>query len=468
MSLPIPVRNGCHKGRHRARRHFRRTRFAEISARTGVFIFMEKIIVEGGFPLHGRVEISGMKNAAVAVILASAVTGDVCVIDNLPNISDVTHCLKILESIGARIRVISKDAVEIDTRSIRDAEPPMELVRKIRASYYLAGALLGRFGRAKVGLPGGCDFGVRPIDLHVKAFEALGAEVTVGGGCLEAVAKDGLLANSIYFDCCSVGATINTIIAAVLAKGSTIIENAAREPHIVDLANFLNACGADIRGAGTNIIKINGVERLHGCEYSIIPDMIEAGTFMVAAAATKGNLYIDNVIPKHLETLSAKMREMGITVEEYDEAVSVVYTDTMKPVNVKTLPYPGFPTDMNPQMAVLLCLANGASTLSETIWSNRFRYVDELQRMGARIRVEDKTAFFEGNTVFTPATVKAVDLRAGAAMVIAALATNGRTEIEEIALIERGYVDIVEKFRGVGANIRKAYFPDSTKQANVS
>lgn len=429
---------------------------------------MEKIIVDGGYPLHGKVEISGMKNAAVAVILASAATGDVCVIDNLPNISDVANCLAILESIGAKIRVISKGAVEIDTRNMQDAEPPMEIVRKIRASYYLAGALLGRFGRAKVGLPGGCDFGVRPIDLHVKAFEALGAEVSVGGGCLEATTSDGLYASSIYFDCCSVGATINTIIAATRAKGSTIIENAAREPHVVDVANFLNACGADIRGAGTNIIKINGVEKLHGCEYSIIPDMIEAGTFMVAAAATKGKLYIDNVIPKHLETITAKLREMGVTVDEYDEAVAVSYTDCLKPVNVKTLPYPGFPTDMNPQMAVLLCLASGASTLSETIWSNRFRYVDELQRMGARIWVEDKTAFFEGNTVFTPATVKAVDLRAGAAMVIAALATNGRTEIEEIALIERGYVDIVEKIRGVGGNIRKAYFPDSDKKVSVS
>lgn len=429
---------------------------------------MEKIIVNGGYPLHGKIEVSGMKNAAVAVILASAVTGDVCVIDNLPNISDVADCLTILESIGAKIKVIDKDAVEIDTRNLRDEAPPMERVRKIRASYYLAGALLGRFGNAKVGLPGGCDFGVRPIDLHVKAFEALGAHVTVGGGCLEAKAENGLTASSIYFDCCSVGATINTIIAAVLAKGSTIIENAAREPHVVDVASFLNACGADIRGAGTNIIKVNGVEKLHGCEYSIIPDMIEAGTFMVAAAATKGKLYIDNVIPKHLETITAKLREMGVTVDEYDEAVAVTAPETLKPINVKTLPYPGFPTDMNPQMAVLLCLANGASTLSETIWSNRFRYVDELQRMGARILVEDKTAFFEGNTVFTPATVKAVDLRAGAAMVVAALATNGRTEIEEIALIERGYVDIVEKLRAVGANIRKAYFPDGNQQASVS
>lgn len=429
---------------------------------------MEKIIVDGGNPLYGKVVVSGMKNSAVAVIFATVLANDVCIIDNLPNISDVAACLSILESIGAKIKPISKEAVEIDTSHIKaGAEAPLELVRKMRASYYLAGALLGRFGKAKVGLPGGCDFGVRPIDLHIKAFEKLGASVEVGNGCIEAICdpEQGLRGKNIYFDCCSVGATINAILAAVLANGSTIIENPAREPHVVDVANFLNACGADIRGAGTTIIKINGVEKLHGCEYSIVPDMIEAGTFMIAAAATGGKLYIDNVIPKHLEAVTEKLREMNVTVEEYDEAVCVFCEDKMEAINVKTLPYPGFPTDMHPQMSVLLCLADGASTLSETIWSNRFRYVDELQRMGAKIRVEDKTAFFEGNTVFTPATVKAVDLRAGAAMVVAALATKGRTEIEDIAYIERGYVDIVEKIRGVGGNIRKAYFPD-TKQMN--
>ena len=434
---------------------------------------MEKIIVDGGTPLYGKVEISGMKNSAVAVIFASVLTNDVCVLDNLPNISDVADCLSILESIGAKIKPISKSAVEIDTRYIQSGvEAPLELVRKMRASYYLAGALLGRFGNAKVGLPGGCDFGVRPIDLHVKAFEKLGAMVTVGNGCLEATCdpEKGLNGKNIYFDCCSVGATINAMLAAVLAKGQTIIENPAREPHVVDVAGFLNACGADIRGAGTNIIKINGVEKLHGCEYDIIPDMIEAGTFMIAAAATGGKLYISNVIPKHLESITEKLREMGITVEEYEdaEAVCVFCEDKIEAINVKTLPYPGFPTDMHPQMSVLLCLADGASTLSETIWSNRFRYVDELQRMGAKIKVEDKTAFFEGNNVLTPAVVKAVDLRAGAAMVIAALATKGRTEIEDIAYIERGYVDIVEKIRGVGGNIRKAYFPDTKQMNNAS
>lgn len=429
---------------------------------------MEKIVVDGGCPLSGKVDVSGMKNAAVAVIFASVVVSGICVIDNLPCISDVSDSLEILRSVGASVRMLSGTKVEIDTTRVSDVEAPLELVRRMRASYYLVGAMLGRFGHAKVGLPGGCDFGVRPIDLHVKAFEKLGAVVTVGSGCIETTASDGVHGNSIYFDCSSVGATINTIIAAVLAEGSTVIENAAREPHIVDLANFLNACGADIRGAGTNIIKINGVEKLHGCEYSIIPDMIEAGTFMVAAAATGGRLYINNVIPKHLETITAKLREMGVIVEEFDEAVMVSRgKEKLSAVNVKTLPYPGFPTDMNPQMTVLLCLADGTSQMSETIWSNRFRYVDGLQRMGAKIKVDDRTAVVEGNTVFTPACVKAVDLRAGAAMVIAALATEGRTEIEEIGFIERGYDDIVAKFRDVGANIRKVYFPDGGRKLNM-
>lgn len=423
---------------------------------------MEKIIVDGGTPLFGRIEISGMKNAAVAVIFATVLSNDVCVLDNLPEISDVADCFAILESIGAKVTHISADTVEIDTRTIHDIEAPMELVRKMRASYYLAGALLGRFGSAKVGLPGGCNFGVRPIDLHVKAFETLGATVNVDNGYIEATTdpERGLSGKNIYFDCCSVGATINAILAAVLAKGTTILENPAREPHVVDVANFLNACGADVRGAGTSIIKINGVERLHGCEYSIIPDMIEAGTFMVAAAATKGKLYINNVIPKHLETITAKLIEMGVNVEEYDEAVCVSYEGEITPIHVKTLPYPGFPTDMHPQMSVLLCMANGKSAMSETIWSNRFRYVDELRRMGAKITVEDQTATFEGNTVFKPAVVKSCDLRAGAAMVVAALATKGITTIEDIAYIERGYVNIVEKIRAVGGHIQKVNFPD--------
>ncbi len=426
---------------------------------------MEKIVVDGGYSLSGKVNVSGMKNAAVAVIFAAAVPCDVCIIENIPEISDVADCLAILQSIGADIRIISQGKVRIDARNIRDEEAPLELVRKIRASYYLAGAMLGRFGNVKVGLPGGCDFGVRPIDLHVKAFERLGAKVDLSGGCIEAVTENGLQGADIYFDNPSVGATINAMIAAVMAKGTTVIENPAKEPHVVDVANFLNACGADIRGAGTSVIKINGGKKLHGCEYAIIPDMIEAGTFMVAAAATKGSLYINGVIPKHLEPITSKLREMGARVEEHDQAVMVQGPETLTPVNIKTQVYPGFPTDMHPQMAVLLCLAAGPSQLNETIWNNRFRYVEELQRMGARIRVGDRTAYFEGNTVFTPSIVKAVDLRAGAAMVVAALATQGKTYIEDIALIERGYDNIVGKFRSIGGNIQKVDIPDdhSTK-----
>jgi UDP-N-acetylglucosamine 1-carboxyvinyltransferase len=294
------------------------------------------------------------------------------------------------------------------------------------------------------------------------AFEKLGATVDADHGFIEATTdpERGLRGRNIYFDCCSVGATINAILAAVLAQGTTILENAAREPHVVDLANFLNACGADVRGAGTGIIKIKGVEKLHGCEYSIIPDMIEAGTFMIAAAATKGDLYIDNVIPKHLETITAKLIDMGVNVEEYDEAVRVSYDGILDPTYVKTLPYPGFPTDMHPQMSVLLCLADGESAMTETIWSNRFRYVDELRKMGAKIEVQRQTAIFEGNTIFHPAVVKSCDLRAGAAMVVAALATNGQTIIEDIQYIERGYVNIVEKIRSIGGNIQKVNFPD--------
>ncbi len=426
---------------------------------------MEKIVVDGGYPLSGKVAVSGMKNAAVAVLFAAVVSGGVCVIDNLPEISDVGDCLAILQSIGARVRMIDKCKVEIDAGTIRDVEAPLELVRKIRASYYLAGAMLGRFHKVRVGLPGGCNFGVRPIDLHVKAFETLGATVDLSGGCIDARAEGGLRGANIYFDSCSVGATVNAIIAAVMAEGQTVIENPAKEPHIVDVANFLNACGADIRGAGTGTIKINGGRPMHGCEYAIIPDMIEAGTFMVAAAATGGGLYITNVIPKHLEPITSKLREMGVKVEEYDEAVMVTGGGKLSPVNVKTMAYPGFPTDMHPQMAVLLCLADGPSHLNETIWNNRFRYVEELHRMGAKIRVEDRTAYFEGNTVFTPSIVKCADLRAGAAMVLAALATEGRTVIEDIVLIERGYDDIVAKLRAVGANIHKVTVPDNKTSA---
>ena len=417
---------------------------------------MEKIIVDGGYPLSGKVDISGMKNAAVAVIFASVVVSGVCIIDNLPCISDVSDSLEILKSIGARVRAISGTAVEIDTTQIADMEAPLDLVRRLRASYYLAGAMLGRFGHAKVGLPGGCDFGVRPIDLHVKAFEKLGAEVSVGGGCIEAVSTDGVHGSSIYFDCSSVGATINTIIAAVLADGSTVIENAAREPHIVDLASFLNACGADIRGAGTPIIRINGVKELHGCEYTIIPDMIEAGTFMVAAAATKGKLYINNVIPKHLETITAKLREMGVIVEEFDEAVMVSRgKSALSAVNVKTLPYPGFPTDMQAQIISLMCLSEGSGVISETIFENRFMHVQELVRMGADIRLSGHTAIIRGVQRLAGAPVMASDLRASASLVLAGLAAKGTTTVQRIYHLDRGYEHIENKLNAVGARIRR-------------
>lgn len=421
---------------------------------------MEKIVIDGGVALNGSVEISGMKNAAVAVLFATIVVGDVCTIENLPQISDVKLSLQMLESIGAGIRFLGKNTVEIDTRYVRNTVAPLDLARRMRASYYLAGASLARFGCTKVGLPGGCDFGTRPIDQHIKAFEALGARVTVEGGCLSAETDGGIRSANIFFDCVTVGATINTIIASVLAEGTTVIDNAAREPHVVDLANFLNYCGADIKGAGTDVIKIKGVKSLHGCNYAIIPDMIEAGTFMIAAAATGGQLYINNVIPKHLEAITAKVCEMGAEVEEYDDAIMVRRTEPICRANVKTLPYPGFPTDMNPQIAVLMCLADGESRITETIWDGRFRYVEELRRMGADISVEGKQAVISGGTEFCSANVRAVDLRAGAAMIIAGLVCNGRTEIEDIHYIERGYDDIVSKLRTLGARIRKISIPD--------
>lgn len=424
--------------------------------------FMEKIIINGGKPLLGDVEISGMKNAAVAVILSTILVEDICVLENLPDISDVALSLEILSRMGAQIRRRSPTTVEINTKTVVGGTAPYDLVRKMRASYYIIGAELGRFRRASAGFPGGCDFGVRPIDLHIKGFEALGAAVTVDNGRIEADASEGgLHGDSIYFDINSVGATINIIIAAVRAKGTTIIENAAREPHVVDLANFLNACGAKISGAGTDVIKIRGVDRLYGCTYAIIPDMIEAATFMIAAAATGGHLRINNVIPKHLESISAKMEEMGVKIEELDDAVVVDSTGAaLNRATVRTQPYPGFPTDAQPQMAVLLCLARGVSTLYENVWDNRFKYVEELQRMGAKIKVDGNTAIFEGVPSLCGAPVRAVDLRAGAAMIVAGLCAVGHTEIEEIHHIERGYDDIVGKLRSVGADIQKVSVPD--------
>lgn len=419
---------------------------------------MEKIIVNGGRPLHGTVEVSGAKNAAVPIILATLLINDKCVIENVPSISDVTLSLEILSAMGCRIRMLSKNTVEIDSRQAEGGISPYEMVRKMRGSYYLVGAELGRWGKAYVGLPGGCDFGVRPIDQHIKGFRALGADISVESGYIDARAEK-LTGASIYFDTVTVGGTINVMIAASRAKGMTVIENAAREPHIVDLANFLNSCGAKISGAGTDVIKIKGVDKLYGSTYAIIPDMIEAGTYMCAAAATHGHLRITNVIPKHLESISAKLEEMGVEVIENDDSVEVRNTGDLRRVNIKTLPYPGFPTDMNPQICVLLCLAKGVSVLSEGIYDNRFRYVEELKRMGANISVDGATAIVEGGTGFSAAPVKAVDLRAGVAMIIAGLAAKGRTEIEDIHYIERGYDDIVGKLRAVGADIKKVIIP---------
>lgn len=418
--------------------------------------YMEKVIIDGGARLDGKITVSGMKNAAVAVLFASLVVNDVCIIENLPDINDCMISIYILKSIGVKIDVIGKNKVRIDARNARDEMPPNELAKKMRASYYLIGASLGRFGHAAIGYPGGCDFGVRPIDQHIKAFQALDADIVVKSDLIEARAKEGVLrGGNIFFDCVTVGGTINAMIAAATADGVTVIENAAREPHIVDLANFLNFCGASVTGAGTDTIKIKGVRELHGCTYTLIPDMIEAGTFMVAAAATGGRLYIDNVIPKHLEAITAKLTEMGVDVEEFDDAVLVSRKGELKKINIQTRPYPGFPTDMNPQIAVLMCIAQGQSQLTDTIWDNRFRYVEELKRMGAEINVNGNTAVINGVKELVSANVRAVDLRAGAAMIIAGLAAKGRTEIDDFYYVERGYDDIVEKLRFVGANIRK-------------
>ena len=423
---------------------------------------MERIIIEGGRPLNGSIDISGMKNAALAIIFASIVCEDRCVIENLPYISDVYLALEILREIGVKTRFLSNDTVEIDTSGPIRTASPYDLARRMRASYYLIGAELARNGRASVGLPGGCDLGRRPIDQHRKAFISLGATWSEDGGCVNAMAPNGLTANNIYFDVVSVGATINTMIAATRAKGMTVIENAAREPHVVDLANFLNYCGAEISGAGTDTIKIRGVEKLHGCEYSIIPDMIEAGTFMIAAAATGGCVKLNNVIPRHLETLTAKLEEMGISVTEDDDSVTVTRDGDLRSVNIKTLPYPGFPTDLQPQISILLCLANGTSIISETIWDARFEYVKELKRMGADIEVTGQTAKIFGGEPLSAANVRAVDLRAGSAMIIAGLCAEGRTSIDDIYHIERGYYNIVPKLQGVGAKIEKVYYPDGS------
>lgn len=421
---------------------------------------LTKYIVHGGRPLFGEVTISGAKNAAVAIIPASLLVDGVCRIENIPQISDVTLCLKILENLGASIRSINPHTMEINCTKIHSTRTSYELARKIRASYYLIGALLGRFGQAEVAMPGGCNFGVRPIDQHIKGFTAMGAKVVVEGGFIHASTENGRLHGAnIYLDVVSVGATMNIMMAAVLAEGNTVIENAAKEPHIVDLANFLNSMGASIRGAGTDTIKIQGVEHLNGGTYAIIPDQIEAGTYMAAVAATGGQILIKNIIPKHMDCITAKLMETGVEVEEQGDTLLVRRTNKLQKTNVKTMPYPGFPTDMQPQITTVLSLAEGTSLVTESVWNNRYRYVDELKRMGASIQVDDKTAVIEGVDHLTGAPIQACDLRAGAALVIAALAAQGESEISCVQYIERGYENIVEKLQGVGADIQIVEIP---------
>ena len=421
---------------------------------------MEKYIIEGGNRLNGEVEISGAKNAVVAIIPATILAKDRCVIENVPNISDVTILFRILRDLGAKVNYLTKNSVEIDTSHISEPVVPYESSRHLRASYYFLGAFLGRFSEAHVSPPGGCNFGVRPIDQHIKGFEALGAEITTDYGFIHATSPQ-LYGSHIYLDVVSVGATINIMLAAVKAKGLTVIENCAKEPHIVDLANFLNSMGADIRCAGTDVIKIHGVDILHGTTYSIIPDQIEAGTYMTMAAATGGDVLIKNVIPKHLESITDKLLQAGVEVLEYDDSIRIRRSNPLKKVNVKTLPHPGFPTDMQPQMTALLSLAQGTSIVTEGVWDNRFKYVDELARMGAKIQVDGKVAVVEGVAQLSGAPVKATDLRAGAALLQAALCAHGTSVLEDIHYIERGYEDIIPKLQNLGANIKKVNTPDA-------
>ncbi len=428
---------------------------------------MEKFVVTGGKPLFGEVNISGAKNAAVAIIPAVILCDEPCQIENIPNISDVTLISKILQQMGAKVKRINKSTLYIDPTKIATYSAVTDAVRGMRASYYLLGALLGKYGKAKVALPGGCNFGVRPIDQHLKGFEALGAETRlVDGAIIEADCPDGLMGSHVYLDVVSVGATMNIMLAACRAEGLTIIENAAKEPHIVDLANFLNSMGADIRGAGTDVIKVRGVTYMHGITYSIIPDQIEAGTYMCAAAATRGCVTITNITPKHLESMTAKFREMGCKITEYDEALTIDATvKPLKRCNIKTMPHPGFPTDCQPQFTALLMGVPGTSIVNENVWDNRYQYISELIRMGAHISVEGRLAIIEGGTPLTAAPVKATDLRAGAAMIIAALQVSGTTEISSIQYIERGYEDIVDKFKAIGADIKKVYFTGDNEDA---
>ena len=430
---------------------------------------MDKFVIHGGRPLFGEVTVSGAKNAAVAIIPAAVMVDGVCRIENIPMVSDVVIQLEILRELGCGVRLLDKNTVEIDSRNLHTSAAVSDLNRKMRASYYLIGAFLGRFRKAEVAMPGGCNFGgVRPIDQHMKGFEALGAKMDIRNGIVYADATEGLRGANIYLDVASVGATVNIMLAAALAEGQTIIENCAKEPHIVDLANFLNSMGADIMGAGTDVIKIRGVSELVGGFYSIIPDQIEAGTYMAAVAAAGGSVLVKNVIPKHMDCITAKLEEMGCEICEEDDNIRVTRTGDIHKIQVKTMYYPGFPTDMQPQLAAALCLAQGTSVVTEGVWENRFRYSDELRRMGARIQVDGKVAVIEGVEKLTGAPVRASDLRAGAALVIAGLAAEGTTEIEEIAYIERGYEDIIEKLSALGADISRVRFDDAPAVAKAN
>jgi len=427
---------------------------------------LEKFIINGGKPLVGQVEISGAKNAAVAILPATVLATQPCIIENIPNISDISILIQILREMGAIVKVINKTTLYVDPSKINRYDVSYELARQLRASYYFMGALLGKFKKSEVALPGGCNFCVRPIDQHEKVFESLGATIKIESGIAK-INADELKASHIFFDVVSVGATINGILSSVLCNGITVLENVAKEPHIVDLSNFLNTIGADIRGAGTDTIKVHGVKSLKGGTYSIIPDQIEAGTYMVMAGMTKGDILIKNVIPKHLEPITSKLSKIGLEITEFDESIRVKYVGAYKKINVKTQPHPGFPTDMQSQFATLLTLAGGTSIVTEGVWDNRFKYIDELIRMGADIQVDGRVAVIEGVKELNGAKVKATDLRGGAAVVIAGLSATGITEIEDIHHIERGYENIIEKLTNLGADIKKKYIPDisETKRA---
>lgn len=418
---------------------------------------MDKLIIQGGRPLWGEVNISGMKNSALPILFGTVAAADICTIGNVPDVSDIALTLETLRTLGAKVRFVTADTVLIDTREVVMKSPPAELVGKMRGSTYLIGAMLGRFGEALVGYPGGCDFGLRPIDQHIKGFELLGARVEYADNAnLHVTAENGLKGNMIYFDIASVGATINVMLAAVFADGVTVIENAAKEPHIADMASFLNACGADISGAGTGTIRVRGVKKLHGCTYDIAPDMIEAGTYMTAVAAAGGRVTVCRVIPKHMEAITLKLMEIGLAVERTDTTITVSSDRSYRATSIRTNPYPGFPTDMQPQFAAMLATSQGMSSICEGIFSNRFRYVEELKKMGADIVVVDTTAHITGVPTLTGATVRGSDLRAGAALVIAALGAEGTSTVTGLEFIDRGYQDLVGKLKSLGADIRRA------------